>query len=102
MILMGILSSPSNVKANPLEYLDRNYTEIKALSDWHINRPPQRELCRFCFITMPIVRQLLEENETEYFQGITTYFCESLKLADKSVCEMAIKTYQASIVIFNN
>ena len=59
-------------------------------------RPSQKELCKFCDITLPIVRYLIKKNDTERFHEIATYICEELKIADNMVCDMAIKTYQVS------
>lgn len=99
-ILISILATNLFLKiaeAKSLKFLDSNLN-TNDLGPSHINKPPLKELCRFCFITLPIIRYLLESNETQYFQGITTYICESLKIADKNVCELAIKTYELSIL----
>ena len=60
------------------------------------HKPTRKELCNFCYITMPILRSLLEKNETQYFTGIATYICVKLKLADEIVCNLAIKAYQVN------
>ena len=59
--------------------------------------PTHKELCKFCDITLPIVRYLIAKNDTEHFTEIISYVCEELKLADKLVCEMVVKTYQVLI-----
>jgi hypothetical protein len=61
--------------------------------------PPIIDICRFCFVVMPIARHLLETNETQFFKGIATYVCESLKIADKTVCELGVKTYEVFLKI---
>ena len=57
-------------------------------------RPTHKELCKFCDITLPIVRYLIAKNDTEHFHEIVSYICQELKLTDKIVCDMVVKTYQ--------
>jgi hypothetical protein len=59
-------------------------------------RPSHKELCKFCDITLPIVRYLIAKNDTEHFHEIVSYICQELKLADKIVCDMVVKTYQVT------
>ncbi len=86
--------------ANPIE-IDEEYLIRKHFYDIgppKIKYPPIVDICRFCFVVMPIARHLLETNETQFFQGIATYVCESLKIADKTVCELGVKTYEVFLV----
>ena len=70
-----------------------------ASSKWSLKKktPSHRELCKFCDITLPIVRYLIAKNDTQHFTEIVAYACEELKLADRQVCEMIVKTYQVML-----
>jgi len=65
-------------------------------------RPTHKELCKFCDITLPIVRYLIAKNDTEHFHEIVSYICQELKLADRVVCDMVVRTYQVTIKIVMN
>jgi hypothetical protein len=57
--------------------------------------PTKKELCSFCLLIMPIVRNLVHKNKTAHLTDIVTYLCNKrLKLADEMVCQMAIEEYQ--------
>jgi hypothetical protein len=86
---------------NPIE-IDEEYIMRKHFYDIgppKMKHPPIKDICRFCFVVMPFARHLLETNETQFFQGIATYICESLKIADKTVCELGVKTYEVFIIL---
>jgi len=54
----------------------------------------QKELCDFCYILLPLTRRLIESNQTDHFRHIASDLCSELKIADYSVCNLAIKTYE--------
>jgi hypothetical protein len=60
-------------------------------------RPTLKEICVFCQITLPIIRNLIEKNKTEYIHDIATFICVELKIEDNVVCSMAIKSYQVTL-----
>ena len=70
-------------------------------SKWSLRKkiPSHKELCKFCQITLPIVRYLIIKNDTQHFTEIIAYACEELKLANKQVCQMIVKTYQVILEI---
>lgn len=57
-------------------------------------RPTRQQLCDFCRITLPLVRELIKRNKTDHIHDIASFVCEKLNLADDIVCNMAIQTYQ--------
>ena len=57
-------------------------------------RPSHKQMCKFCDITLPIIRYLIDKNDTGHFHEIITFACVELKLADKIVCDLVVKTYQ--------
>ena len=56
----------------------------------------QKELCDFCYILLPLTRRLIESNQTDHFRHIVSDLCSELKIADFSVCNLAIKTYEVN------
>lgn len=73
--------------------LSRNKEALFDLT-WNQMAPSRKALCTFCDITFPILRELIDKNKTEYFHDIATTVCIKLKLADNTVCDMAIKSYE--------
>lgn len=59
-------------------------------------RPTRRQLCEFCHITIPLVRELIKRNKTDHIHDIASFVCEKLNLADDIVCNMAVNTYQVT------
>ena len=59
----------------------------------------KKTLCELCFLTLPIARSLVESNRTKYFHGIATHLCEDLKIADNTVCDMAVSAYEVMVFI---
>ena len=57
-------------------------------------RPSHKQICTFCDLTLPIVRHLIDKNDTSHFHEIISFACLELKLADKTVCDLIVKTYQ--------
>jgi hypothetical protein len=74
--------------------LGPNFWSENFLTSQLNRQPSKRQLCSFCFIIMPIVRTLVERNQTEYFHDIATYICQKMVIADSVVCDLVIKTYQ--------
>lgn len=63
----------------------------------------KKEICDFCLLLMPMVRNLVHKNKTSHLGDIATYLCNKrLKLADEIVCEMAIKEYMVEIRLVPN
>ncbi len=52
------------------------------------------KLCDFCSLTLPIARNLIANNRTKYFHDIATLICEDFKIAEKTVCSMAVDLYE--------
>ena len=63
------------------------------LKHWE-KRPPLNKLCKFCEALVPIVKHLIEKNDTAHFAEIVTFACEEFKIEDKTVCEYVVRTYQ--------
>lgn len=58
-------------------------------------RVPNKQLCDFCYLVMPIVRNLVNKNKTAHLRNIASYLCfKKFKIADEFVCESAIKEYE--------
>lgn len=107
LLAFEVISFTSITKAYPIESenescletdefcLNRNKNK-EALLDltWNQMSPSRKALCTFCDITFPILRELIEKNKTEYFHDIATTVCIKLKLADNTVCDLAIKSYE--------
>ena len=53
-----------------------------------------KEMCIFCDVTLPIARNLIARNQSDYFGNIAAFVCEKLKLADLTVCRQTIETYK--------
>ena len=68
--------------------------------DVHSTFTGQKELCDFCYILLPLTRHLIENHETDHFRRIATEICKELKIADGTVCELAIKNYEV-FTLFN-
>lgn len=76
--------------AGPFEHLKHKWD-----SDVDVSK---KEICDFCLLLMPMVRNLVHKNKTSHLGDIATYLCNKrLKLADEIVCEMAIKEYMVEI-----
>jgi hypothetical protein len=86
--------------------LRKNNQEALFDLTWNQMAPSHKAVCTFCDITFPILRELIEKNQTEYFHDIATTVCIKLKLADNTVCDMAIKSYEVfrfgHFVFFNS
>jgi hypothetical protein len=105
LALNEINKSITRVNANPLIMCNTNEERCNDANDVENilrKRPTHKELCKFCDITLPIVRYLIAKNDTEHFHEIVSYICQELKLADKIVCDMVVKTYQVRKCFFNN
>lgn len=57
----------------------------------------KKTLCELCGLTLPIARSLIENNRTQYFQGIITHLCQDLKISNRIVCSMAVSEYEVDI-----
>lgn len=58
-------------------------------------RVPNKQLCDFCYLVMPIVRNLVNKNKTAHLRNIASYLCfKKFKIADEFVCESAINEYE--------
>ena len=89
-----------NVDAKPIfntEKCAKNESCISESNKNWKNGPSPQEICKFCDIMMPIARYLIDHNDTKYFPDIAIFICQELNLADKVVCEYAIKAYEVSI-----
>lgn len=64
--------------------------------DVHSDYKGKKELCDFCYILLPLTRRLIENHETIHFRHIATDLCKELKIADETVCDLAIKTYEVT------
>ena len=56
-----------------------------------------KELCRFCEISVGVIRSLIDKNDTASFSKIATIFCDVFKIEDPTVCDYVIKAYQVII-----
>lgn len=92
-----VLFKIAQLNARPLE---KSCNWFECSEDILRKRPSHKELCKFCDITLPIVRYLIAKNDTEHFHEIVSYVCQELKLADKIVCDMVVKTYQVKNLFF--
>lgn len=69
--------------------LESNDYPIKYSSDvW------KKTLCEFCFLTLPIARELVDSNRTAYFHNIAAHLCEDLKISNSIVCNLAVSEYE--------
>ncbi len=62
----------------------------------------KKTLCEFCFLTLPIARDLIDTNRTKYFHDIAMHLCEDLKISNSIVCNMAVSEYEVNKTIMEN
>ncbi|CAF0958166.1 unnamed protein product [Brachionus calyciflorus] len=99
-LFVQAFSLPFNKQSTEIchDQTDCKYLLTEDLRDrQYSRRPTRRQLCEFCRITMPLVRGLISRNKTDHIQDIATYICGQLKIADDTVCRMAIEAYQTSV-----
>lgn len=92
-----ILASPLDKKTTDIcrNQIDCKYLLTEDLRNRQFGkRPTRRQLCEFCHITIPLVRELIKRNKTDHIHDIASFVCEKLNLADDTVCNMAVSTYQ--------
>lgn len=55
----------------------------------------KKELCDFCQLLMPMVRNLVHRNKTAHLGDIAAYLCNKrLRISDETVCQMAVQEYE--------
>jgi hypothetical protein len=57
-------------------------------------KPTPKQLCDLCYIAMPVIRSLIDQNKTEHFEQVAVFFCNEFKIVDKAVCSLVIKQYE--------
>lgn len=65
------------------------------------NDASKKQLCQFCHLMMPIVRNLVFKNKTAHLRDVATYLCyKRFKIANEDVCESAIREYEVFSCVF--
>ena len=95
LIFTVILLPKSETKA--IEKIKKTFPPLyeNLFENW-IKKPPLHKLCKFCAAVVPIIRHLIDKNDTAHFTEIVSFACEEFKIEDKTVCEYVIKTYQVN------
>lgn len=94
--LVIILSSVSSLPIKPiLELKNKCYNEKLCLVNKPLEiSPSPQELCELCYIGMPLVRELIKNNETKYFKGIATFVCTVLNITELDICNQAVGLFE--------
>lgn len=51
-------------------------------------------LCDLCIEALPVVKKLIEKNETKYFRDIATLVCTALNITQEPICYQAVGLFE--------
>ncbi|CAF1110198.1 unnamed protein product [Rotaria sp. Silwood1] len=67
-----------------------NFKKIR----WTLKHRYDKAYCQFCDLVVPVVRLLIETNQTIHIENVVNGFCREFKLIDIDVCIGAVHEYK--------
>ncbi|CAF1219201.1 unnamed protein product [Adineta steineri] len=65
---------------------------------WTLKHRYNKAYCEFCDLVVPVIRLLIEANQTAHIENIVMGFCREFKLIDLDVCIGAVHEYRDAVI----
>ncbi|CAF2669724.1 unnamed protein product [Rotaria sp. Silwood2] len=65
---------------------------------WILKHRYNKAYCEFCDLVVPVVRLLIEANQTAHIENVVNGFCKEFKLIDIDVCIGAVHEYKDAVI----
>ncbi|CAF0945509.1 unnamed protein product [Rotaria sordida] len=65
---------------------------------WIFKHRYNKTYCEFCNLVVPVVRLLIEANQTIHIENVVNGFCKEFKLIDINVCIGAVHEYKDAVI----
>ncbi|CAF1450802.1 unnamed protein product [Adineta ricciae] len=72
-------------------------TNMKKLR-WILQSRYNKAYCEFCNLVVPVVRLLIEANQTAHIENVVMGFCKEFKLIDIDVCIGVVHEYRDAVI----